>query len=62
MTRRTKAYIYTVLGVLLFLLMFGIVGGMDANTIPAEKGTLGALACVLASGVCAKKAGMLYDD
>lgn len=62
MTGRTKAYIYAVLGVLLFLLMFGIVGGMDANTIPAGKGTLGALACVLVSGVCMKTAGMLYDD
>lgn len=61
MGRRTKAYIYAAVGVVLFILMFGIVGGMDLNTIPTGKGVLGALACVLGSGFCWRRAGWLYD-
>ena len=53
----TKRKIAASLGGSLLLLMFGIVGGMDCNTIPFVRGFLEALGCVLGAWFCFSKAG-----
>lgn len=59
MKARTKRRIAGILGGLLLLLMYGIVGGMDCNTIPVYRGFFEALGCVLSAWICFRKAGMV---
>lgn len=58
---RAKAFVYATVGVVLFLLLFGVVGGMDCNTIPAGRGAMEGLACVVGAWLCWRKAGWLID-
>lgn len=55
----TKRRISAIVGSILFLLVFGIVGGMDANTIPFTRGFFLALACELGAWLAFSKAGMV---
>lgn len=59
MKARTKRRIAGAVGGILLLLMYGIVGGMDCNTIPAFRGFLEALGCILGAWICFGKAGMV---
>ena len=59
MKARTKRRIAGILGGLLLLLMYGIVGGMDMGSIPFVRGFLEALGCILGAGICFGKAGMV---
>lgn len=54
---KTKRKIAAAIGGFLLLLMYGIVGGMDCGTIPAFRGFLEALFCVLMAWFCFCKAG-----
>ena len=59
MKARTKRRIVGALGGALLLLMYGLVGGMDCNTIPVCRGFLEALGCILGAWICLSKAGMI---
>lgn len=58
MKTRTKKHIAAAIGWFLLFLMYGIVGGMDCNTIPFTRGFLEAMACILVAWFCFHKAGM----
>lgn len=55
----TKRRISAAIGGILFILVFGIVGGMDCNTIPFTRGFFLALACELGAWLAFCKAGMV---
>lgn len=59
MKAKTKRKIAAAIGGILLILVFGIVGGMDCNTIPFTRGFILALACELGAWVCFSKAGMV---
>ena len=59
MKARTKRRIAAAVGGILLLLVFGIVGGMDCDTIPFVRGFLLALACELGAWLAFCKAGMV---
>lgn len=59
MKARTKRRIAGIMGGILLLLMYGIVGGMDCDTIPVCRGFCEALGCVLSAWICFRKAGMV---
>ena len=61
MNMRAKRGILTAIGGLLLLLTFGIVGGMELETIPAGRGLIEGLACMVAAWVCFRRAGCLWD-
>lgn len=56
---KTKRGIAAAVGGILLLLVFGIVGGMDCNTIPFGWGFLLALVCELGAWLAFSKAGMI---
>lgn len=59
MREKTKRHIAAAVGWLLMILMFGIVGGMDCNTIPFARGFVEAMCCVLLAWICFNRAGMV---
>jgi len=59
MKAKTKRHISAIVGGVLLLLVFGIVGGMDCDTIPFGWGFLLALCCELGAWLAFSKAGMI---
>lgn len=58
MKTRTKRRIAAAVGGILLLLMYGIVGGIECNTIPETRGFIEAFACVVGAWFAFHKAGM----
>ena len=58
MKTRTKRQIAAMIGGILLLLVFGIVGGMDCDTIPFMRGFFLALLCEAGAWLAFRKAGM----
>ena len=56
---RTKRRIAAAVGGILLLLMYGIVGGIECNSIPETRGFIEAFACVLGAYIAFRKAGMV---
>lgn len=59
MKAKTKRKIAAAIGGILLILVFGIVGGMDCETIPVGWGFVLALACELGAWLAFSKAGMV---
>lgn len=59
MSRRTKRTICRAVGFLLFVLMLGIVRGMDMGIMPFGKGAVLAAACEIAGAALLWKGGVL---
>ena len=59
MTKRQKKRICTVLGFMLFVLMLGIVRGMDMGIMPVVKGAILSISCELVGAFLLYKAGVV---
>lgn len=59
MSRRTKRTICRAVGFLLFVLMLGIVRGMDMGIMPVGKGAALALSCEIVGAAALWKGGVI---
>lgn len=59
MKNRTKKRICVAVGLTLFLLTLGIVGGMDMGIMPVGKGAALALSCELVGAAALWKGGVI---
>lgn len=59
MTIKTKRTLCRVIGFMAFLMMFGIVKGMDMGIMPVGKGAALALSCEIVGAAALWKGGVL---